>query len=80
MFKKYILPNFKEKCISEAVRIGSIIIFHLSKLWKPKFFILRDVMYLVGLQGKFEIDHSWEWTVNDMHRWCDGLIMLDNEL
>ena len=30
-FKKYILPTFTEKCISEVVRIGSIIIFHLSK-------------------------------------------------
>ena len=32
-FKKYILPTFKEpKGISEVARIGSIIIFHLSKL------------------------------------------------
>ena len=33
----------KRKCISEMVRIGSIIIFHLSKLWKAKFFVLCDV-------------------------------------
>ena len=36
------------------VRIGSIIIFHLSKLWKAKFFILCDVIFLVRLQRKFE--------------------------
>ena len=51
---------FKDKCISKVVGIGSIIIFHLSKLWKDKFFILCDVIFLVKLQGKFEIDHSWE--------------------
>ena len=40
---------------------GSIIIFHLSERWKAKFFILCDVIFLVRLQEKFEIDHSWEW-------------------
>ena len=44
--------------MSEVVRIGSIIIFHLSKL--KKFSILCDVIFLVRLQGKFDIDHSWE--------------------
>ena len=29
-------------CMSEVVRIGSIIIFHLSELRKAKFFILCD--------------------------------------
>ena len=48
----------KEKYISEVLRIGSIIAFHLSKLWKAKFFIQCNVMFLVRLQGKFEIDHS----------------------
>ena len=38
-----------------------IIIFHLSKLWKAKFSIQCDVIFLVRLQGKFDIDHSWEW-------------------
>ena len=52
---------FKQKYIREVVRIGSIIIFHLTKLWKVKFFILCDVVCLVRLQGKLEIDHSWEW-------------------
>ena len=55
-------PNLlKETCIREVVRIVSIIIFRLSKLWKAKFFILCGVTFLVRLQGKFEIDHSWEW-------------------
>ena len=48
------------KCISEGVRIGRIV-FHPSKLWKSKFFILCDTIFLVRWQGKFEIDHSWEW-------------------
>ena len=39
--------------ISEVVRIGSMIIFYLSKL-------LCDVIFLVRLQKKPEIDHSWE--------------------
>ena len=38
-----------------------IIIFYISTLWKAKFFKLCDVIFLVRLQGKFEIDHSWEW-------------------
>ena len=51
---------FKEICISEAGRIGSITIFHRSKLWKAKFSILCDVILVVGLQGNFNSDHSWE--------------------
>ena len=35
-----------------------MIIFHLSKLRKARFFILCDVIFLVRLLGKFEIDHS----------------------
>ena len=31
---------------------------------KAKFFILCDVIFLVRLQGKFAIDHSWERRVN----------------
>ena len=54
----------KRNCISEVVRIGSIIIFHLSKLWKANFFIRCGVIFLVRLQGKFEVDRSWEWGVN----------------
>ena len=33
----------------------SIIIFHLSRLWKAKLSILRDVIFVVMLQEKFEI-------------------------
>ena len=62
-------PNLpKEKCFSEVVRIGVINIFHLGKLWKTKFFILCDVTFLVKLQEKFEIDHSWEWMFGRLHR------------
>ena len=43
------------------VRIRSTIIFHQSNLWKARFFILCDVILLARLQGKFDIDHSWEW-------------------
>ena len=44
--------------MNKIVRIGSVIIFHGSKLSKAKFFILCDVIFLVRLQGKFDIDHS----------------------
>ena len=56
--KKYLLPTFYiEQCISDAMYI----VFHLSKLWKAKFFILCDIILLVRLQEKFELEHSWEW-------------------
>ena len=52
-----VLSRPLNKCISEVVRIGNIIIFHLSKLWKAKFFILCDVVvFLVRMQEKF-----WSW-------------------
>ena len=58
-FKKYILPTFQREMYKwSSERIGSIIIFHLSKPWKTKFFILCYVVFLVRLQRKFEIDHS----------------------
>ena len=41
------------------MRIAIIIIFHLGKLWKAKFFILCDIIFPVRLQGKFEIDHGF---------------------
>ena len=58
--KKYTPPFklLKWKCLSDVVRIGSVIISHLGELWKAKFLILCDVIFLVRLQGKFEIDHS----------------------
>ena len=39
----------------------SIVIFHPSKLWKAKFSILCDVILLVRLHGKCNIDHFWKW-------------------
>ena len=42
----------------DVLSICSIIIFHPSKQWNARFFILCDVIFLVRLQGKFEIDHS----------------------
>ena len=56
--KKVHCPNHKEKYISTVVRIRSIIIFHLNKLWKSEFSILCDANFLVWLQGKFDIDPS----------------------
>ena len=41
--------------MSDVVRIDSIIIPHLSKLWKAKFSILCNGTFLVRLQGKFDI-------------------------
>ena len=46
---------FKEKCTSDVVRIGSIITFHQSKLWKAKFFILCGVIFLVRLRGNLKL-------------------------
>ena len=43
------------------MRISSVTIVHLGKLWKAKFFILGDVMFVGKLQGKFVLDCSWEW-------------------
>ena len=50
--------TLKRKCINEVARICIIIIFQLSKLWKAKFSLLCDVIFLVGLEGKFDIYHS----------------------
>ena len=60
--KKYILPAFlKRNVLVRQWGFCGIIIFHLRKLWKAKFLILCDVILLVRLQGKFDIDHSQEW-------------------
>ena len=40
----------------EVVRIYRVIICHLTKLWKAKFFILCDVIFLARLQDKSKID------------------------
>ena len=50
--------RINSQCVSDVVRIGSLIIFHLSKLSKAKFFILCDAIFLVRLRGKCEIDHT----------------------
>ena len=58
--KKQILPTYlkkERKFISEVAIIGCVFIFHLRKLWKAKFSILCDAIFLVRLQGKFDIDH-----------------------
>ena len=44
-----------KKYLSEVMRISRTIIFHLSKLWKAKFFILCEVIFVVRLQEKIEI-------------------------
>ena len=41
-------PFGKRKCIIEVVRVGSIIVFHLSKLSNAKFLIPCDVIFLQG--------------------------------
>ena len=80
--KKFSQP-FRRKCISNVERIVSIIIFHLSELWKAKFVILWGVTFLVWLQGELELItlgservHAnalprWEWnsdkTVMSLH-------------
>ena len=48
----------KEKCMSEVAGIASIIVFHLSKLWRATFSILCDVISLMRLQGEFECDRA----------------------
>ena len=55
---------FKKRWMSDVARICSIITFHLSKLWKVKFSILCDVIFLVRLQEKFDIDHSQAYQVS----------------
>ena len=47
----------KLKRMSDVVRIGSIIISDSTKLCKATFLILCDVIFLVRLKGKFELDH-----------------------
>ena len=45
-------------CISDEMRTGSIIIFHVSKLWKPKFLILCGVTIPGEAPGE-----SWYWSL-----------------
>ena len=55
-FESTFSQPFEAKFTSDVVRIGSLIIFHLSKLCKVKFFIMCGVIFMVRLQGKFGID------------------------
>ena len=49
------------------MRIGGLIIFHLSKLWKVKFFILCDVILISG-EAEEEI---WNWSLMVwVTHWC----------
>ena len=59
-YKKYISPKLLRmyKLSSENWWYRMIIFFHLSKLWKSKFFMLCDVIFLVKLQEKSKSDHS----------------------
>ena len=50
---------FKDNCISELVRIGSIIIFCLSKLWEARFFILCDL----NISGEAATGEIWSWSL-----------------
>ena len=43
------------------MRIGSIIIFHPTKLWKAKFFILCDVIFPGEVAGEI-----WHWSLSDI--------------
>ena len=52
------LPQNYKWCT--VIRIGNQLSSDHTKPWKAKFFALCDVMFLVRLQEKFEIDHSWE--------------------
>ena len=47
-FEKY-TPRTFQRDMYKWARLGSIIIFRLSKLWKAKFLILCDVIFLVRL-------------------------------
>ena len=61
-FRLYILQLLGEKFKSSwGSKIHSIISFHLSKRWKAKFSVQCYAIFLVRLQRKVEIDHSWKW-------------------
>ena len=58
-FKKYILPNLKEKRISGVVRIGDRIIFQPSKVWSQ---VLHTVWCNISGETarEFQLDQSWK--------------------
>ena len=61
------------------MRIYIKIIFHLSKLWQSKFSLLCDVIFLVGQEGKFDIDHSQEWKGFKKAKWFCYIIWIINQ-
>ena len=68
--KSTFFQSFQEKCISDAVRIGRIIIFdfHMSKLWKAKFSTLCGYNYFCwGSERNLKLilidPQSQEWRV-----------------
>ena len=50
---------FKEKCLSEVVRIGSIIVFHLSNLWNAKLLITSVWCNISGEAA----GETWSWSL-----------------
>ena len=63
--KVHSLKQFREKNVYVMSFIGNVISFHLSKGMKRQ--VLHTIVsncvncnILVRLQGKFDIDHSWE--------------------
>ena len=48
-----------------------------SKLWKAKFSLLCDVIFLERLQGKLEIDHALEWhTLSTLSHHSRGFVIV----
>ena len=56
---------FKEKCISVVVRTGSIIIFHLSKLWNSQ--VLHSVWF--NISGEAAGDNALGHCLRLQNRW-----------
>ena len=54
---------------------SSSLVYHLSKVWKAKFIILCNVIFLLRLQGKFRIDH-FAFGVKGLNRDVDANLLL----
>ena len=71
---------FKEECMSDVVRIISIIIFSSHEAIKNQVLHTCDIIFLLRLQGKFDIDHSWEWKgavfCIQLHEWLSSITVL----
>ena len=57
-FKTYILPTFYREMYEWCSENWWLIIFHLSKLWKAKFFIMCDVIFRGKAAGEI-----WHWSL-----------------